>query len=399
MKSPLTFLTAEEYSRWSQIRGWLLPDAAEMLHQQAKQAIPGGTIVEIGSFAGKSTVCLNKGLEANGRSMTAIDLRFQPDFDRNLDSFGYLGQVRKLQGPSLDHFEHWDEAIALLYIDGHHGKGYALADLLLWDWYVMPGGCVALDDTAGFMIGPNLQIQVATANGAYEFLCEAGGVSFLRKNHSITGLSGAPASHSVWFALLHRASAWLGAMDPLLRQARLPHQPEPMAEWLSRFWHSSPAETLSALRRRFLPNRRAGKTRTSRTSDLDWLEARAPDGAAPTLDYLRACEAFRQGRLDQAASLMNDLSGLESAIEFLHFAMPIREVASLRAAQFLDVQAKRQQAVEIYQDLALKATCRGVRDCAGAWLGNPFMTTSGTPATLLREYNMAWHEFKRHIPE
>ncbi len=398
MKPPLSFFSAEEYSRWSRIRGWLLADAAEMLNKHARESGPEGAVVEIGSFAGKSTVCLCRGLDTSGRGMTAIDLRFQPDFDRNLADFGYLGRIRKLQGPSLDHFEHWNEPISFLYIDGHHGKGYALADLLLWDWFVMPGGCVALDDTAGFMIGPNLQIQVATACGAYEFLAEAGGVSFLRKIRSITGLSGAPASHPVWFAVLHRASAWLGAMDPLLRQPQLPHQPEPVSEWLSRFWHSSPAETLSALRRRFLPQRRPAKTKASKSFDLDWLEARAPDGAGPTLDYLRGCEAFRQGRIDQAVSVMQKLVEEPSSSDFIHFSMPVSEVARLRMAQFHDLLGNRKDALNLYQELVHNAACPAVKAGAETWSQSPFELRPGTSSTLLREFNMPWHGFKRNIP-
>ena len=164
MNKNLSFLNQSEMIYWNSIRGWLLPAAAESLHKFAQLAPADGMVVEIGSFAGKSTVCIAKGLGVPARRMTSIDLRFQPDFRSNIAFYGYETAIQTLQGPSLDHFENWDAPISYLYIDGHHGKGYALADLMLWDMFVLPGGYVALDDTAGFMIGPNLQVQAMTAS-------------------------------------------------------------------------------------------------------------------------------------------------------------------------------------------------------------------------------------------
>jgi predicted O-methyltransferase YrrM len=89
MNTSLSFLDPREMEHWNSIRGWLLPAAAESLHKIAKLAPAEGTVVEIGSFAGKSTVCIGKGLGVPARRMTSIDLRFQPDFRSNIGFYGY----------------------------------------------------------------------------------------------------------------------------------------------------------------------------------------------------------------------------------------------------------------------------------------------------------------------
>src|SRR5262249_23163462 len=63
--SRLTFLSEKDNRRWEEIGGWLLPSAAEALYRYTSQASPQGAVVEIGSFAGKSTVCIARALKDN----------------------------------------------------------------------------------------------------------------------------------------------------------------------------------------------------------------------------------------------------------------------------------------------------------------------------------------------
>ena len=403
MNTSLSFLDPREMEHWNSIRGWLLPAAAESLHKIAKLAPAEGTVVEIGSFAGKSTVCIGKGLGVPARRMTSIDLRFQPDFRSNIGFYGYETAIQTLQGPSLDHFENWDDPISFLYIDGHHGKGYALADLMLWDMFVLPGGYVALDDTVGFMIGPNLQVQLMTAGGAYEFLEESGGISFLRKNHALSSISHHPLSPAVWFAALHQVSARLGAMDPWFRQPRLPVQNPPLSEWIDRFWHTSPAETLGLVTKKI--RQKLGHAAPSgpggaRPSEMHWLREHAADLPARehTLEYLVACEDFRAGRHEAALEAFTRLSAHAPEVAFTHFNLPVRDLALLRSAQVHDEMGQRSAASEKFALLAGRTECSELREIATRLTGVRFAVPSTKPTMLLREFALDLHGYKRQNP-
>lgn len=403
MNTSLSFLNRQELEYWSTIRGWLLPAAAESLHKFAKCAPAGGTAVEIGSFAGKSTVCIAKGLGVPDRGMTSIDLRFQPDFRSNIGFYGFESAIKTLQGPSLDHFEYWDAPISFLYIDGHHGKGYAMADLMLWDLFVIPGGYVALDDTVGFMIGPNLQVQAMTAGGAYEFLEESGGISFLRKKSNLSSVSYHPLSPAVWFASLHQVSARLGAMDPWFRQPRLPVQNPPMSEWIDRFWHTSPAETCSLVMRKIRQKLGASKGpagSSARRRETRWLIEHEVDlpGGGPTLDYLVACEDLRAAEYDGAITAFERLAEMAPETGFLHFELPVCDMALLRLAQGFDLNGQRESAAERFKLLAERSECSELREIAEAHRNKAFSIPGTAPTMLLREFALDLHRYKRQHP-
>jgi hypothetical protein len=405
MNAPLFFSDSEK-TRWTAVRGWLLPNAAECLHRYARESSTDGQIVEIGSFAGKSSVCIGHAIQGKNQPMTCIDLRFQPDFRRNLADFGMDARVSLLEGPSLDHFEFWDAPISFLYIDGHHGKGYAMADLLLWDMFVLPGGYVALDDTAGFMMGPNLQVQAMMSGGAYEFLEERGGISFLRKNRGLSPLTCHVTTAAVWFARLHTTSAHLGAMDPLFRHPRLPQQPMPVSEWIDRLWHTSPAETMNLLSRKIrhlAPKLRSkGKnamsgvaTPSSASSEMDWLRKHKHviANAIPTLNYLDACCTLREEGAEKAIPLFNTLAKSPADTNFVHYQLSVPMVSKLRLAQCHDLIGNRDKAAELFAELDTEENDALLRITAKPWITNRFtITSSGNP--LLREYNLVWSERK-----
>lgn len=70
--------------------------------------------------------------------MTAIDIAFQPGISKTLRNFGLLDAVTLVEALSLDAAEEWSGPISFLYIDGHHGRAHAYADILCWDPFVLP---------------------------------------------------------------------------------------------------------------------------------------------------------------------------------------------------------------------------------------------------------------------
>jgi len=421
MNKSLSFFTPRQFADWTQVRGWLLPEAAEALHRHALISPLNGAFVEIGSFAGKSTVCLLTAFQSRddlptNQPFTAIDLRFQPDFWENIGRFGYHKSVHRIAGPSLDAVEYWETNIGFLYIDGHHGKGYALADLVVWDPHLLPGAILALDDTAGFMVGPNLQIQAAVRSGAYELLDEVGGISFLRKNHSLLPIGEAPFDPGSLMAKIHLISANVGAFDPEFRLPRLPHQPMPPSEWIDRALHSSIAELIQIAQRKsrqFLGANRS-KSSDSTTSELAFtlppmlrlpeqqLEGLRNNGALPsslahTLDYLHGCFLTRSRDLESAATVFTTLSELTADEVFHHYDLPIHSIAGLRLGQTLDLAGKRDSAVAAYQRVLLATTVPEVRDVAEQALNNRFEIKDVAENLLLRQYNLVLYRYKRSV--
>jgi SAM-dependent methyltransferase len=148
----------------STIEGWLSRDQGERLYVAAHRVPAGGSIVEIGSFRGRSAVVLASAAPEGAR-VVAIDPHaggdrgpneITPQAERgeadNLAFFANLRRagvedrvrlVRKLSGDALG-----DVAgeVDLLYIDGAHRYAPASDDIARWGARVRPGGSLLIHD-------------------------------------------------------------------------------------------------------------------------------------------------------------------------------------------------------------------------------------------------------------
>ena len=133
------------------VPGWLTDEEGEALYELARACNGRGVIVEIGSWKGKSTICLGLGSRA-GASVPVYavdphaDYRFG-DFKTNVERAGITDLVRpiaSLSQPAADDFE---EPIELLFVDGSHEYDLVLEDFEKWVPKVVEGGWVAFHDT------------------------------------------------------------------------------------------------------------------------------------------------------------------------------------------------------------------------------------------------------------
>jgi predicted O-methyltransferase YrrM len=137
------------------VTGWLSEAEGDLLFALARQCRTG-CIVEIGSFAGKSTTFLAAGsAAASGVTVYAIDPHIDPgtgrsrfpEFERQIETAGLTHIVRPIVGTSAQAAESFHEPIELLFIDGAHDEPSVRLDWDLWPPRLIPGGYVAIHDT------------------------------------------------------------------------------------------------------------------------------------------------------------------------------------------------------------------------------------------------------------
>lgn len=140
----------EAWSHASRIDGWLTRSQARRLYDAARAASPG-SVVEIGSHLGRSTIVL----AASGASVTAID-PFSNDwrygrcdtearFRSHLSAAGLDRRVDLRVETSGTVLEHWSQPVRMVYVDGKHDVLSCLHDLG-WSAWLRPGDPVLVHD-------------------------------------------------------------------------------------------------------------------------------------------------------------------------------------------------------------------------------------------------------------
>jgi predicted O-methyltransferase YrrM len=152
------------------IDGWLEVDEAIALYELARLLPEENAVaVEIGSWQGKSSVCIGRGLlgkrsprlvcidpfDASGDQESTgeygdraarVDNQLRASFERNLARAGVLDLVEVRQGLSHEVAATFAGGIDLLFLDGDHGYEAVLRDYGDWAPKIRPGGCLAMHD-------------------------------------------------------------------------------------------------------------------------------------------------------------------------------------------------------------------------------------------------------------
>ncbi len=149
----------------AEVEGWMTPGQARKLWDCASAVKPGGRIVEIGSFRGRSTIVLARAMKPDV-ALIAIDPHAGNDrgpqelegfeehaaadydvFGENLRRAGVADQVRHLRKFSSEAIDDVPPWIDLLYIDGAHRFRPALDDIRSWSDKITPGGTLLIHDS------------------------------------------------------------------------------------------------------------------------------------------------------------------------------------------------------------------------------------------------------------
>jgi SAM-dependent methyltransferase/predicted O-methyltransferase YrrM len=149
----------------STVDGWMTDDQGRRLWDRAAALRSPATIVEIGSYRGRSAIVLARAA-APGVSVIAIDPHAGNDrgpqqwtgtaqegqrdhdaFSANLAAAGVSERVRHVRKFSHDALDDVHGPVDLLYVDGAHGYGPALDDVRRWGARVRGGGTMLVHDS------------------------------------------------------------------------------------------------------------------------------------------------------------------------------------------------------------------------------------------------------------
>lgn len=149
--------------KYKEIDGWLSPNEALELYRLASLVPYDGIIVEIGSWKGKSTYCLSKGIrngkifvidpfDASGEEASARlyaekkgDQALLDQFRETMSSLGVIKKISVLVGCSSQYTESFNE-INLLFIDGDHSIEGCNYDYDNFSPYIVSGGYIVFHD-------------------------------------------------------------------------------------------------------------------------------------------------------------------------------------------------------------------------------------------------------------
>lgn len=158
------------------IEGWFSFSEGFLLYSLAKNSLGRGEIVEIGSWKGKSTAFLAKGIKDGKKrvKITAIDphegtlfsdkkkkkdLPTFIDFKNNLKKHNLLSYVHPLIATSQNAVKKWKKSIEVLFIDGLHDYKNTYSDFSSWFPFVIPDGSIVFHDAFCGHVGPERLIR------------------------------------------------------------------------------------------------------------------------------------------------------------------------------------------------------------------------------------------------
>ena len=152
--------------------GFMPPDEGEVLHRVARERLPHGPVLEVGTYCGKSAVYLGAAAREVGGTVFTVDhhrgseenqagwehhdatlvdpdvglMDTLPRFRRTIAQAGLEDQVVAIIGASTTVARHWSTPLSMLFIDGGHGVQPARDDYASWTPHVMPGGILVIHD-------------------------------------------------------------------------------------------------------------------------------------------------------------------------------------------------------------------------------------------------------------
>jgi predicted O-methyltransferase YrrM len=207
------------------VQGWMTRGQAEALYDAAAACPPGGTIVESGSFHGRSTIVLalaapdgarvvaidpHAGNDRGPREIAGFEAEADDDhavFTKNLLAAGVADRVTHLRMFSDDALAEIDQIVAdgtidVLYVDGAHRYAPARADIEQWGAKVGAGGIMLIHDSFS-SVGVTLAILRVLAFGdRFRYVSRSRSLAVYEKSADVRRVTNAARqlAQLPWFA-------------------------------------------------------------------------------------------------------------------------------------------------------------------------------------------------------
>jgi len=205
-------------------KGFMPPDEGALLHRVARERLPHGPALEVGTYCGKSAIYLGAAArqvsERTGETAVVLTVDHHRGSEENqagwehhdasvvdpeLGLMDTLGQFRKniaragledhvvaIVGQSTTVARLWRTPLSLLFIDGGHGEQPARDDFAGWAHWVDAGGYLAIHDVFpdpadGGRPPYELIYLPALASGAFTEVAHTGSLRVLRRTRGSAG--------------------------------------------------------------------------------------------------------------------------------------------------------------------------------------------------------------------
>ena len=153
-------------------KGFMPEDEGDFLHRIARERLPEGPALEIGTYCGKSAIYLGAAAREVGGSVLTIDhhrgseenqagwehhdaslvddefglMDTLPVFRKTVARAGLEDHVTAVVGRSTSVATWWRTPVSLLFIDGGHAEEHAQNDYTGFAHWVMAGGVLVIHD-------------------------------------------------------------------------------------------------------------------------------------------------------------------------------------------------------------------------------------------------------------
>jgi predicted O-methyltransferase YrrM len=149
------WLDRQRYDELNQIEGTSSLRECRLLASLAAQAPPGGCILEIGAWKGKSTAWLVEGARQHQPLLEVVSV--DPHLRGTWDAFNDTIKLMKLHERGLTVLREfsqqvgrtWGRPLSLLWVDGCHDFDAVQSDIRYFVPHVLPGAWIVFDDAAG----------------------------------------------------------------------------------------------------------------------------------------------------------------------------------------------------------------------------------------------------------